>query len=94
MAESSRALACLALLCIDERFFGMSHSFQYIIVGAISKSGVSLACTRSNISEIVFQSLAQFCIKKFFQVINFSVKFIDFVCLCSLFCFSLPGKNI
>ena len=50
MAELSRALACLALLCIDQLSLRMSHSFQYIIVNALSKSGVSLSYTRSNIS--------------------------------------------
>ena len=42
----------------------MSHSFQYIVINALSKSGVSLLYTRSNISVIVFQFLGQFCIKK------------------------------
>ena len=56
MAELSRALvlACLALVCIDDFVFGMSRSFQYIMVNVLLKSGVSLSDTRSNTSVIVF----------------------------------------
>ena len=39
--------------CIDECIFGMSHSFQYIMVNVLSKSVVSLSYTRSNTLVIV-----------------------------------------
>ena len=58
MAESSGALvlACLALVCKDECIFGMRHSFQYIMINVLSKSGVSLSYTSnaSNTSLIIF----------------------------------------
>ena len=35
IAELSGALACLALLCIDQLSLKMSNSFQYIIVNVL-----------------------------------------------------------
>ena len=62
--ELSRALACLALLCIDQKIFANESFFSIYLVNALSKSGVSLFHTRPNISVIVFQFLGQFCVKK------------------------------
>ena len=99
MAESFRApvLACLALVCINECIFGMSHSFQYINYYGKRpfkvwfQSFIYLIKYFSNYFLVFSSVLYQ---QKFFMTSISVSNLLIFCVFMIIFCFFLPAEKI